>query len=227
MTDGTAPPAAAQAPAGRDGMAWALAALPLATAALLAALVLLDIADDMRALTALTLFVTAAFVLADRQRLRRFGVAAGGMPSAWWSLLPPVYLWRRAAALGGSRAPFWAWFASTAAASAVRVAVLAVLASQVAEERAAAGRLPDCASRDMVADVKAVFDSLSVARQAGVRAVSLGSQREVAQGPGSTPTERYCTGVMLASDTVEYEISYSFERRQDEVIIRLQLETDR
>jgi len=79
----------------------------------------------------------------------------------------------------------------------------------------------------MVGDIKSVFDSLPAAQQAGVRAVSLGSQREVAQGPGSTPAERYCTGVMLASDTVEYAIDYSFERRQDEVIIRLQLGTGR
>ena len=102
-----------------------------------------------------------------------------------------------------------------------------MIASQAAQERAAAERFPDCASRDMTADIKAVFDSLPVARQAGVRAVSLGGQREVAQGPGATPAERYCTGVMLASDTVEYAIGYSFERRQEDVIIRLQLGTGR
>ena len=182
MTEVTAPPAAAQAPAGGDGMAWALAALPLASAALLAFLVLLDVVEGMRALTALTLLASAALVLADRQRLRRSGVAAGGLPSPWWFLVPPVYLWRRAAALGGSKAPFWAWFASTAGASVIRVAVLVALASQVAGERAAAGRLPDCADRGVVADVKAVFDSLPAARQDGVRAVSLGGQAEVARG---------------------------------------------
>jgi len=227
MTDGTAPPAAAQAPAGRDGMAWALAALPLATAALLAALVLLDIADSMRALTALTLFATATFVLADRQRLRRFGVAAGGMPSAWWSLVPPVYLWRRAAALGGSKAPFWAWFASTAAASAVRVAVLAMIVSQATEERAAAERLPDCADRGAVADLRGVFDDLPAARLAGVKAVSLGGQAEVAQGPGPVPTVRYCSGAMLATDNVDYDVDFSFERRQEDVIVRLQIHPGR
>ena len=63
-------------------MAWALAALPLASAALLAFLVLLDVVEGMRARTALTLLATVALVLADRQRLRRSGVAAGGVPSA-------------------------------------------------------------------------------------------------------------------------------------------------
>ena len=223
MTEATATPAAAQAPAGGDGTAWALAALPLASAALLAVLVLLDVVEGMRALTALTLLASAALVLADRQRLRRSGVAAGGMPSAWWCLVPPVYLWRRATALGGSKAPFWAWFASTAGASVIRVAVLVALASQAAGERAAATRLPDCADRAMAADVKGVFDSLPAARQDGVRAVSLGGQAEVAQGPGAVPTVRYCSGTMLATDTVEYAIAYSFERRQEDVIIRLQL----
>ena len=227
MTEVTTPLVAAQAPAGGDGTAWALAALPLASAALLAVLVLLDVVEGMRALTALTLLASAALVLADRQRLRRSGVAAVSMPSAWWCLVPPVYLWRRAAALGGSKAPFWAWFASTAGASVIRVAVLVALASQAAGEHAAAVRLPGCADRAMAADVKAVFDSLPAARQDGVRAVSLGGQAEVGQGPGAVPKVRYCSGTMLASDTVEYAIDYSFERRQEDVIIRLQLANGR
>lgn len=227
MTEATSPLAAAQAPAGGDGMPWALAALPLASATLLAVLVLLDVADSMRALTALTLFASAALVLADRQRLRRSGVAASGMPSPWWFLVPPIYLWRRAAALGGSRAPFWAWFASTAGAFVIRVAVLVALASQAAGERAVAARLPGCADRAMAADVKTVFDDMPAAKQDGVRAVSLGGQAEVAQGPGAVPTVRYCSGTMLATDTVEYAIDYSFERRQEDVIIRLQLGTGR
>ena len=80
---------------------------------------------------------------------------------------------------------------------------------------------------DVVADVKAVFDSLPAARQDGVRAVSLGGQAEVGQGPGAVPLLRYCSGTMLATDTVEYAIDYSFERRQEDVIIRLQLANGR
>ena len=105
--------------------------------------------------------------------------------------------------------------------------MLVALASQAAGERAAAARLPDCADRGMAADVKAVFDSLPAARQDGVRAVSLGGQAEVGQGPGAVPKVRYCSGTMLASDTVEYAIDYSFERRQEDVIIRLQLANGR
>ncbi len=223
MSSPTLPAATVPSPAGMDGMAWALAAVPLASAVLLAVFALSDAVDAMRALSALALVASAALVLADRRRLQRSGMAGGGMPSAWWFLLPPVYLWRRAAALGRSKAPVWGWGASTVLAGIVRVLVLAVIATQIAT----AGRLPDCASRDMAADIKAVFDSLPAAQQAGVRAVSLGGQAEVGQGPGSTPAERYCTGVMLASDNVEYAIDYSFERRQDEVIIRLQLGTGR
>jgi len=111
-------------------MAWALAALPLASAVLLAVLALLDVIDDMRALSALALLATAALVLADRRRLRRSGMASGGMPSAWWFLVPPVYLWRRAVALGRPKAPVWGWGASTVLAGVIRVVVLAVIATQ-------------------------------------------------------------------------------------------------
>jgi len=144
-------------------------------------------------------------------------------------VVPPAthHLWRRAAALGRSKAPFWAWFASTAAASAVRVAVLVALASQAADERAAAERLPDCADRGMVTDLRAVFDDLPAAKQDGVRAVSLGGQAEVAQGPGPVPTVRYCSGTMLATDDVDYDVDYSFQRRQEDVIVRLQIHPGR
>ena len=209
--------------AGKDGMAWALAAVPLASAVLLAVPVLLGAVDAMRVLSEFAVVASAALVRADKRRLQRSGAATGGMPSAWWFLLPPVYLWRRAVALGRSKAPVWGWLGNSTLAGVIRVVVVAVIATQVAT----AERLPDCASRNMAADIRAVFDDLPAARQAGVRAVSLGGQAEVGQGPGSTPAERYCTGVMLASDSVEYAIDYSFERRQDDVVIRLQLGTGR
>jgi len=59
MSGPALPSATAQSPAGRDGMAWALAALPLAAAVLLAILALLDTIDDMRALSVLTLFASS------------------------------------------------------------------------------------------------------------------------------------------------------------------------
>ncbi len=131
------------------------------------------------------------------------------------------------AALGGSKAPFWAWLGIAAAASIVRVAVLAMIVSQAAEERAAAERLPDCADRGAVADLRAVFDDMPAARLAGVRAVSLGGQAEVAQGPGPVPTVRYCSGTMLATDDVDYAVDFSFERRQEDIIVRLQIHPGR
>jgi len=83
--------------------------------------------------------------------------------------------------------------------------------------------LTDCADRGAVADLRGVFDGLPAARLAGVRAVSLGGQVEVAQGPGAVPSVRHCSGTMLATDNVEYAIDYSFERRQEDVIVRLLL----
>lgn len=105
--------------------------------------------------------------------------------------------------------------------------VLVAAASDLAAERAASVRLPDCADRDSAIDVRGVFDDLPAARQAGVRAVRLGGQAEVAQGPGAVPLVRYCSGTMLATDDVEYAVDYSFERRQEDIIVHLQLHPGR
>lgn len=101
--------------------------------------------------------------------------------------------------------------------------MLVALASQAAKGRATAERLPDWADRGAVADLGAVFDDLPAAKQDGVNAVSLGGQVEMAQGPGPVPAVRYCSGTMLATDDIEYDVDYSVERRQEDVIVRLQI----
>ncbi len=227
----SAPVAPARAvPVARDDtLAWALAAVPLLAAVLLLVLAVLNVLEDLRWLSALTLLVSLLLVAADRRRLAaaRLGVeGAGRPPSAWWFLVPPAYLWRRAAWLGRSKAPFWAWVASAALAFVLRI-VAVVIAVQAGAEPVVVARLPDCAGREVAADVKGLFDSLPAARQAGVKAVSLSGQTETGQGPGADPSVRYCSGNMLASDTVEYAVDFSFERRQDDVIVRLQLSTPR
>lgn len=229
MSPPVAPAEAVPVARNDDTLAWALAAVPLLTAVLLLLLVVLDVIGDLRWLSALTLLVSLALVAADRRRLAAARPGVEGIrkpPSAWWFLIPPAYLWRRAAWLGQSKASFWAWVASAALAFVLRI-VAVVITAQVGAEPVAVARLPDCAGRDIAADVKAVFDSLPAARQAGVTAVSLGGQAETGQGPGPTPMVRYCSGNMLASDTVEYAVDYSFERRQDDVIVRLQLSPSR
>lgn len=91
-------------PRAGEGLAWALAVSPLAVAVVLLALFLLGSVDDVRALTVLSLAASAALVIADRRSIVRSGRAAGGPPpSVRWFLVPPVYLWRRAACLGRSR----------------------------------------------------------------------------------------------------------------------------
>lgn len=212
-----------------DTLAWALAAVPLLAAVLLLLLAVLDVIEDLRWLSALTMLVSLALVAADRRRLaaaRPSVEGAGKPPSAWWFLVPPAYLWRRAAWLGRSKTSFWGWVASAALAFVLRL-IAVVIAAQAGAEPVAAARLPDCAGREVAADVRTVFDRLPVARQAGVTAVSLGGQTETGQGPGADPLARYCSGTMLASDTVEYAVDFSFERRQDDVIVRLQLSSRR
>lgn len=88
---------AARTPRVGEGLAWALAASPLAVAVVLLILFLLGVVDDVRALSVLSLATSAALVIADRKGLVRSGRAMDGPPPAVrWFLVPPVYLWRRA-----------------------------------------------------------------------------------------------------------------------------------
>ncbi|MGI4941226.1 MAG: hypothetical protein ACRYHQ_11830 [Janthinobacterium lividum] len=225
MSPPAAPAGAVPVAGDDDKLAWALAAVPLLAAVLLLVLAVLDVIEDLRWLSALTLLVSLVLVATDRRRLaaaRPGGKGTGKPPSAWWFLVPPAYLWRRAAWLGRSKASFWAWVASAALAFVLRVVAL-VITAQAGAEPVAVARLPDCAGREIAADVRGVFDNLPAARQAGVTSVSLGGQAETGQGPGPTPSVRYCSGNMLASDNAEYAVDYSFELRQDDVIVRLQL----
>ncbi len=224
MSDTQSPGLAARDTKGEDTLAWALAVSPVAATAILVLLLLVGFVFDLRWLSVLTLLAAAVLVVADKRRLVAWGrVAWGDLPATAWFLVPPVYLWKRATRLGRSKSHCWTWLTCAAVAFIAQTALMVAIATELADRRVAAQRLPDCASPTIVADVRGVFDSLPVVRQAGVKAVSLSEPEEVAQGPGSVPTARYCSGMMLASDTVEYAIDYSFERRQEQVIIRLQL----
>ena len=142
------------------------------------------------------------------------------MPSTVWFLLPPAYLWLRAAALGQTRRLFWANIGFGAAALVLGVtATVAVAARQVA-----ANQLPACDDPGALKDVVALFTDMPAARVAGVKGVSVGRPAEIREAAASKDAPRVCAGSMLASDTHEYGLNYSFEWRQGEIIVRIELQ---
>jgi len=206
---------------GRDVLSWALAVSPLAVTVFLAVLVLLDLTSAFRWIFVVSLVAFAALVIADKKRLLWLDVSSKGrLPATAWFLIPPAYLWRRATCLGRSRGQFWVWMACAVLAFIIRVAFLATLASSLSES----GGLPGYASQDVVDDMMNLFDDLPVVRGGGLKGVSLSDWEEASQGSSGDPTQRRCTGMMLASNDREYAIVYTFEQREEQVIIHLQLQ---
>ena len=203
-----------------DVLGWALAVSPLAVTVAMSLLVLLDLLSGFQWLGALSLLTSAVLVLADKVRLTRSGRSSKDyLPATAWFLVPPAYLWRRAICLGRPKIQFWIWMACAAGALVVRVTILELLVPGLA----VTAELPRCASRDIVDDVRTVFENLPVVRQEGLKVVSLSDQQEAGQQSGDGLTVRRCTGTMLASDDNEYPVSYALEQRREEVIIHIRL----
>lgn len=215
-------PPAVPVSAAQEGWAWALAVLPLVTAIVLAPLILMGLHRNW--VTFLLLLASAGLVVIDKRSLVRSGrIAPPILPSTAWFLVPPVYLRKRANRLGQKTLQFWISIACAVAAPVVGNMVVAVIAIT---QQASQG-LPACDDRAATQDVMNAFDSVDAARQAGVRGVSLSEQEEVGQGPGKIPRLRYCTASVLASDSQEYAVDYTFEQRPDQVIVRLEIRSQR
>lgn len=96
--------AAAQGePGDLNRLAWAIVAVPLAGAVL----------ERTIGIGGLWFYALAYIALCvwDERRLKAAGRPA---PSCWWSLLVPVYLWKRAGALTQGKSYFWGWVAAFA-----------------------------------------------------------------------------------------------------------------
>ena len=204
---------------GRDPLGWAIAAAPLAASALTLMLALLGAEAATSVTSMLAIAATAALVVADRRRIAAAKTGDRPMPSAAWFLVPPAYLWKRATALGLTRRLFWANIGFGVAAFALGIAAtVAVAARQVA-----ANQLPACDDPAALEDVVALFTEMPEAKRAGIKGVGVGSPAELRLPSAQFEAPRMCTGSMLGSDTREYPLDYSFEWRQGQVIVRIEL----
>ena len=203
----------------QDAAAWGLVFLPLATSLgyIVAALSGLDLGPVSLA----TLVAAVILIVVDKRNLASTGrlplVAA---PSTAWFLFPPGYFSRRARSLGTTQTQVWMSIICLIVAFAAQFTVLAVSVSKAVEAEPV---LPACADRGSMQDVIGVFDGISSVRDAGIHGVILVDQTEVAQGPGTKPTARYCKGRMRASNDQAYNVDYDFEIQQGQVIVRLEV----
>lgn len=203
-----------------NAFAWALAVCPLAIVAIGTVLVLMGLPSGEDWVSVLTLAASVALVVADKRRILASGVAiTGNLPATAWFVVPPVYLWKRANRLGRTKAQSWTAIACDVLAIVIPVAMLALPASNMAQ----ADVLSGCADPEIKTGVEDTFSGWVVARNAGVKAVSLVDQEEVAQGPGKNPKKRYCRATVLASDDKEYPVEYMLEMRQGQVFIHLEI----
>lgn len=212
---------AARTPVAQKRWAWALALLPMAATAFLVPLV--SIGLDGAWVTLFVVLASAALVIVDRRDLIRTGrLPSSSLPSTAWFLFPPAYLSRRARLLGAPKTQFWVSLGCLLLAFVARTAIAVAIIASVANV-AADPVLPGCADRGSMPDVVNVFDNVESVRDAGLSGVIVTDQTEIAQDPGSTPTKRFCSGKMQASNDREYDIQYAFEIVQGQVIVHIQL----
>lgn len=170
------------------------------------------------------LVASLALAAADRRALSCTGYSA---PGIMWALVPEGYLWVRARRLG--RKPGWFWLAlgCEAVAYVAGTILVAVILGRAPTAQTSTAEpdavLPYCADHSVIDDVLATFGDIPEAKAAGLRGIMLTGQSEVAQGPGAVPRERVCDGVIEASDTGRYDVSYGFEIIQGRLIVRVAL----
>jgi hypothetical protein len=113
-------PARERAPS--DGWAWVIAVSPLAIYAISIGAFILKAPVSTGASTAISIGVYGGLLSADRLVLRKAGVTR--LPSQWWVILSPGYLWQRASILKRGRAAFWVMLAAIAATMALQFLVV-------------------------------------------------------------------------------------------------------
>lgn len=203
-----------------DAPAWSLAYLPLATT--LANLFAATIGVSTDVVSLATILAAVALVIIDKRELRRTDrIPWSSLPFTVWSLVPPVYLFKRARRLGIPKTQFWVSIVCSVLAFVISTAVVARMATSLADADLV---LPDCADRGSMSDVLSVFDDIESVRSVGLHGVIVTDQTEVGQGPGASPKARFCTGVMHASNEREYDMRYGFEIIQGQVIVHVQLQ---
>jgi len=204
-------PARAQTPG--DGWAWVIAISPLVVYALSIGAIVLQLPLSTGASSAISLGIYVGLMSADRRVLRKAGLTR--LPSRWWVVLAPGYLWQRARILGRGRAAFWVMLAGIAATAVLQVAVLPRYANRLFTLTGQAS----CTIGK--ADVLQLFDGLPAVKQAGITARSIDDVQEVA----NTPAERACRGIIHGSDGKHYLTEYYNTTSEQGPYIRIVVHT--
>lgn len=196
-----------------DGLAWAIAMVPILGA--FAELILQDdgyLDPDSTVAFKVYSLLYAVLAFLDVSHIRgQVGTARG---IGWWFWLPPVYLFKRARLLGQSLACFVTWFVTT-------VLAVVVLETGLIKDGIywGATELPPCDSRTSVDQITEIFEDIPLIRFLGVTAQSVDDLKEVSH----TGTVRKCVATVISSSGSVHPLDVTIETRDDQIQYVLEL----
>ncbi len=158
-----------------------------------------------------TVIAVGAFVSlrnADKKAILAAGYSR--VPSAWWVLLFPGYLWQRASILGDSKRHFWL----AILAFPLTTGLIMVLDPSIRHRFA--GQLT-CS--DVADDVKDIFNGMDLAKAPNPRARSV---QQIAE-TGYDNSIRSCKGVVMLDGGGSRNVTFTLSPENGEMMIRLRV----
>jgi hypothetical protein len=128
----------------------------------------------------------------------------------------PVYLFKRARALGQPLAYFWTWIAMFV----LSLAIGTDLKSFFSGDVYLGVGIPPCQGSYTDRHIKDIFAQIEFVRFRGIKAVDIRNQAEI----GMANNVRTCVAVILGSDTRSYTATYTIEERGSQFFIQLQVQ---
>jgi hypothetical protein len=157
--------------------------------------------------------VNSVVSLLDARYVEKSGRKIKNIKLGIWFWLIPVYLFQRARALGQSPTYFWVWIAAL-------VGSIFISDPNLLSGNTYWGAgIPACDSSFASDQVKSAFKNIPLMRRSGMQALELRNQREVS----TTNAVRTCQGLVNATNASEYSISYTIERKGDEIFTNVNI----
>jgi len=190
-----------------DWPAWVLVALPLLLTPVNYLIEAFDLSSNAVE-TAVAIGVFVSLRNADKKALLAAGYTR--VPSAWWVLLFPGYLWQRASILGDSKRHFWL----AIVAFPLTTGLVMVLDPSIRHRFA--GQL-NCS--DVADDVKDLFNGMDLAKAPNPKARSVRQIEET----GYDGSVRSCKGVAVLESLGQRNLTFTLSPENGETIIRLRV----
>jgi hypothetical protein len=212
MNEAILPPAGPVTPFGNRGAvsdhyAWMIAGVPIAMVPLDSFIDSLDLSSNSITM-ALSVGLFASLRRQDVAAMRAAGYER--VPSLWWVLLQPGYLWQRAGILGDSRRLFWC------SVGAVALAIALAVGLDPSVRHAFTNDL-QCA--DVGDDIVSMVNTIDSMKAAGLSAKSAHALTET----GATGSERSCRGYVELTGGGMRTVTYTLTKENGKTTIALRV----